>query len=196
MLVDLLLLKASAVGLDRFVRYRPTASRAEHRERGSSKRIVLGARSRCRNEHRPRSRKQVSQEGSAPGFHESRVGKCGGSREVGTQVQATFGASRLFGHAVVRSSLLLGLRARGSHRHRRLGAGPVKCSRVRCLASRWRRGLTRRPRGVVLHPQRRTWVARLIRSSEDIPKHWPRRGVSRQCESRRSRERCDMPAPP
>jgi len=55
-----------------------------------------------------------------------------------------------------------GLRARGSHRHRRLGAGPVQCSRIRCLASRWRRRLTRRHRGVVLHPQRGTWVARLI----------------------------------
>src|SRR5437762_2553009 len=55
-----------------------------------------------------------------------------------------------------------GPRARGSHRHRRLGAGPVQCSRIRCLASRWRRRLTRRHRGVALHPQRGTWVARLI----------------------------------
>jgi hypothetical protein len=153
----------------------------EHRERGPSQRFALGARSRCWNEHRLRSRKQVSQEGSARGFHESRVGKFGGPREVGTQVQATFGASRLFGHVVVvRPSFLRGLRARRSHRHRRLGAGPVQCSRIRCLASRWRRLLTRRRRGLLLHPQRGTWVARLIDPLGMCPEHWPTPRASRQ----------------
>jgi hypothetical protein len=146
----------------------------EHRERGPSQHIALGARSHCWNECRLRSRNRVNQEGLARGFHESRVGKFGGSREVGTQVQATFGASRLFGLVVVRPSLLPGLRARGSHRHRRLGAGPVQFSRIRCFASRWRRLRTRRRRGLLLHPQRGSWVARLIDPQGMCPNTGPR----------------------
>lgn len=107
----------------------------QHRERASSKRIVAAARRRRWSKHRLRSRKQIGQEGSARGFHEPRVGECGSAREVGAQVQAASGASRLFGQmgVVAGPSLLPGLRARGSRRHRRLGSGRLQRTRIRRL---------------------------------------------------------------